>query len=173
MSGAYITVIHNGNVYINGNNLLGRPKEFNLPEIVTKTVEYTGLGMYGTIEVPVGIEKLEGSATWNSFYPDVFNRFYNPMKTVQLMVRADMRTVTDAGVAKQEAITTMVTAMFKKVPAGGYKPQEAAEFATDYAAYSIVQKLGGKEILAVDPVNNIYRVNGEDMLAQFRANLGQ
>lgn len=170
---AYITVIDNANVYMNGNNLLGRPEEFNLPEITTKTAEYVGLGMYGTVEVPVGVEKLEGSATWNSFYPDVFNRFYNPMKTNQLLVRANLKTVTDAGVAKEEALVTLLTVMWKKVPAGGFKPQEATKFGTDYAAYSIVQKLGGKEILALDPVNNIYRVNGEDILAQFRANLGQ
>ena len=173
MSGAYITVIDNGNVYIDGNNLLGRPKEFNQPEITAKMTEYVGLGMIGTIEVFSGFEKLEGSATWNSFYPDIFNKFYNPMKASQVMVRANLKTVTGAGIVKEEALVTTLGVIFKKVPTGGYKPQEASEFATDFVVTSIVQKLGGKEILAFDPVNNIYRINGVDMLAQFRANLGQ
>ena len=173
MSGAYITVITNANVYMNGNNLLGRPKEFNLPEITAKTMDYTGLGMYGTIEVPTGAEKLEGSAVWNSFYVDVFNRFYNPFKTNQLMVRANLQTVTDAGIVKNEPLVTLVTAGFKKVPLGGYKPQEATEFTTDFSVNSIVQKFNGKEVFAFDPVNNIYRVSSEDILKDFRASLGQ
>ena len=41
-----------------------------------------------------------------------------------------------------------------------------------YNAMYYKETMNGEEILEVDPWNKIYRVNGEDKLAQERANLG-
>jgi len=38
---------------------------------------------------------------------------------------------------------------------------------------SIKQTLAGKEILFVDVLANIYRVNGQDVLQKYRTNIGQ
>lgn len=167
-----INQIVNANIYVNGNSQVGRAKEIKLPDISLIMNEYKGLGMVGSIEIFSGFEKLEGEITWNSFYPDTFTACYNPIKNMKLMIRANLQTFTQEGIIGEVPLVTQLNVAFKKNPAGTYKPTEAAEFQSSIAIYSIVQKQAGREMLAFDPVNNIYRVDGEDLLEKFRANIG-
>lgn len=167
---AQISQITNGNVYIDGRSQVGRAKKVTLGDITAVMNEIKALGMVGVIEAFAGFEKMEGSIEWNSFYPDVFRKAYNPMRTIPLMVRANHQEVSSAGIGKEESLVTHLNVTFKKNPLGAISPHEAAEFTSEISILSVVQKIGGVEILAFDPVNNIFRVNGEDMLARFRAN---
>ena len=45
-----VTAIYNANVYIDGNNLLGKASEFKLPEVEFEQDEFKGLGIKGTIK---------------------------------------------------------------------------------------------------------------------------
>ena len=58
-----INAIYNANVYLDGNNLLGKAGEFKLPEFEIGQDEYKALGMVGTIKLPNGVEALEGVST--------------------------------------------------------------------------------------------------------------
>ena len=167
-----INQIVNANIYVNGNSQVGRAKEVKLPDISSVMNEYKGLGMIGSIEIFAGFEKLEGEITWNSFYPDTFKACYNPLKNLQLMIRANLQTFEQEGITEEVPFVTQLNVAFKKNPAGVYKPTEAAEFQSSIAIYSIIQKQGGRELLAFDPVNNIYRVDGKDLLEKFRSNIG-
>lgn len=124
---AYITQIVNANVYVDGDNLLGRAKEINLADLTAIMNEYKGLGMVGTVEFFAGFEKLEGSATWNSFYPDVFRKFYNVMRVFPVTVRANLQTCGASGIVAEESFTMSTGWTFKKIPVGSFKPQEAAQ----------------------------------------------
>lgn len=66
-----INRITNANIYLDGNNLLGRASEIKLPDISMIMQEHKALGMVGKIELPAGFDKLEGEIKWNSFYHDV------------------------------------------------------------------------------------------------------
>ncbi|MGL4674504.1 MAG: phage major tail tube protein [Wohlfahrtiimonas sp.] len=167
-----ISQIVNANIYVDGNSQIGRATEIDLGSITSKMNEINALGMLGTIEVFSGFEKMEGKISWNSFYPDVFRKVFNPMKNIKLMARANWQEVNSEGIGQELPLVTQIGASFKKNPLGVYKPKEATTFDSDIAIHSIVQFLGGKEIVAFDPVNNIYRVDGEDMVAKFRSNLG-
>ena len=53
------TAIHqivNANVYMNGNSLLGKAKEFKLPDIEFEFIEHKGLGLHGTIKLYLILE---------------------------------------------------------------------------------------------------------------------
>lgn len=168
----YLNQIVNANIYVSGNSQVGRAKEIKLPDISSVMNEYKGLGMIGSVEIFAGFEKMEGEINWNSFYPETFTACYNPLKNVQLMIRANLQTFTQEGIIEEVPFVTQLNVAFKKNPAGTYKPTEPAEFQSSIAIYSITQKQGGREMLAFDPVNNIYRVDGEDLLKKFRANIG-
>ena len=167
-----INAVFNANVYVNGNNQIGRASEFKLPEIEISMDEYKGLGLVGTIKVPSGVEALEGEITWNSFYPDAFVQVYSPFKSVQLMVRANVQVFNAAGLAEEVPMVTMLTATFSKNPLGTYKPKEKAEFASTFKASEIRQTVGGRETLYFNAFTNEYRVNGVDQLAKYRRNIG-
>ncbi len=167
-----INTIHNANIYVNGNSQLGRASEFKLPELSISQDETKALGLVGTIKLPSGVEALEGEINWNSFYPDVFVKIYNPFKACQLMVRANVQVHNAAGLATEVPMVAMVTATFSKNLLGTYKPKEKSEFSSSYQATEIRQTLAGKEILYFNAFTNQYRVNGRDMLAQMRSNIG-
>jgi len=142
-----IKVIYNANVYIDGNDLLGKASEFKLPEFEFEQDEYKGLGLKGTVKLPMGVSALEGEITWNSFFPEVARKAANPYKAVQLMVRANVETYDTTGRVKEVPLVTMVTATFSKNALGGYKPKEKAEFSSTYQATEIRQVLDGREVL--------------------------
>ena len=65
---------------MNGNNLLGRAEEIQLPQIKHKMAEHKALGMVGSAEFFAGIDKLECKIKWNALYPDVLRTEHNGMK---------------------------------------------------------------------------------------------
>lgn len=168
-----LNVIYNAGIYVDGNSQLGRASEFKLPEIEIEMDEHKGLGMVGTIALPMGVSALEGEITWNSFYPDVFVKVYSPYQAVQLMVRANVQVHNASGLATEVPLVTTVQAVFSKNPLGSYKPKEKAEFSSTYKAHEIRQVLAGRETLYFNAFTNEYRVNGKDQLAKFRANIGR
>ena len=167
-----INAIYNANVYLDGNNLLGKAGEFKLPEFEIGQDEYKALGMVCTIKLPNGVEALEGEITWNSLYPEVAAKANHPFKAAQLMVRSNLQTFDARGLVKEVAVVTTVTATFSKNGLGGLKPKEKSEQASTYQATEIRQMVDGRETLYYNAFKNIYRVDGVDVLAQMRKNIG-
>lgn len=167
-----INRVVNANIYMDGNNLLGRAEEVKLPDIEAMMSEHKALGMIGEMELPTGFSKLEGEIKWNSFYKEVMLKTGNPFATVQLMCRSNLETYNSQGRVEELPLVTMLTVMFKKNPAGTFKPRENAEFQSAFSAIYIKQTLGGEDILELDYMTNIFRVGGVDQLTAFRNNIG-
>ena len=167
-----LNVIYNAALYLNGTTQIGKSGEVKLPEIEIEQDEYKGLGLKGTVKLPMGVAALEGEITWNSFFPEVARKAANPYKAVQLMARANVETYDTTGRVKEVPLVTMVTATFSKNALGGYKPKEKAEFSSTYQATEIRQVLDGREVLYYNALRNEYRVDGVDVEAAYRRNIG-
>lgn len=170
------TAIHqivNANTYMDGNSLLGKAKEFKLSDIEFEFIEHKGLGLHGTVELPAGLNAMEGEVIWDSFYPEVRAKAYNPYKNVQLMTRSNLQVFDSRGLAAEEPLVTIMNVAFNKTTGGSLKNKEATEHSDTFKIYSIKQTLAGKEVLFVDVLANIYRVNGQDVLQKYRTNIGQ
>lgn len=167
-----INAIYNANVYLDGVNLLGRAAEFKMPEIEISQDEHTGLGMVGTIKLPSGVEALEGEITWNSIYPEVAAKAFNPFKAAQLMVRGNLQTFNAQGLAQEVPVVITVAALFSKNALGTFKPKGKSEHSTTFQAHEVRAVADGREMLYYNAFTNTYRVNGTDVLAQYRRNVG-
>ena len=168
----YIRAIYNANVYIDGNNHLGKASEFKLPDFEIKQDEFGGLGLFGTIKLPSGAEALEGEITWNSLYPDVAAKAYHPFRAAQLMVRGNQQLHDARGLVKEVPVVTTVTATISKNGLGNFKHKEKSEHSTTYQATEIRQVVDGREVLYYNAFKNVFRVGGEDVLSQMRKNIG-
>lgn len=162
----------NANVYLNGNSLLGRAEEVNLPAIMHKMVEHKALGMVGTAEFFSGIDKMEATFKWNSFYADVMKATANPTKSVKLQVRSSLEVYTSEGRTEEQPVVCFFTAQFKSVPTGNFKQHDNVELQSTAAVYAMRLEINGEEIVEVDVLSNIFKVAGEDILATYRQNLG-
>jgi uncharacterized protein len=142
-----INRITNANIYVNGNSLLGRAEEIKLPDISAIMQEHKALGMVGKIVA-------------------------NPFKAVQLQCRSSIETYGAQGRIQEVSLVTFLTVMFKRNPLGTYKQHDNAEFGSSFSATYIKQVVDGEEVLELDYLANIFRVGGEDMLADYRSNIG-
>lgn len=164
--------VTNANIYLDGGSQLGKAEEIKLPDIVAKMVEHKALGMIGTIELPSGFDKMEGEIKWSSFYQDVMMKTANPFKFLSLQARCNVETYTGQGRTAEVPLVTFLTVAFKKNPLGSFKQHENADIPSAFACYYIKQTLNGQDIVEFDVLNNIYKVGGEDVLVNYRNNLG-
>lgn len=167
-----INRITNANIYLNGGNLLGKADEVVLPNMKLKMVEVKALGMFGAMEFPAGMDKLESKIKWNSFYDDVWVQAMNPFSAVQLMIRGSVETYTSAGRVSEIPLVSFVVGQFKGTDMGTFKQHDNAEFESMLSTTACKQIYNGTTILEYDALSNIYRVNGVNLLAQYKINIG-
>ena len=167
-----IKKLTNANVYLDGNSLLGKAEEFSLPDLVSKMAEHKALGMAGTFEFWSGFEKMESKIKWNSFYPDVIKKTANPTKALQMQVRASLNSYDSSGLTAEDPVVAFLTGTFKKNTGGNFKQHDNVEKEDMLNITYFKLEIKGQTIFEVDALANIYIVDGVDILAKYRANLG-
>lgn len=172
MAATYINKVDNASVYIDGNSFLGRAKSVKCPEFEIEMSEHKNLGLVGTLKLPSGVTVQEGEIVWDGYYPEVAAIASNPFQNRQIMIRANTAVYNAAGRLTEVPLVIIMNCTFKKSPLGEYKPQENAEYTTEFSVTSITQKIDGKEVLHFDAYTNAFRVAGDDVLTKYRSNIG-
>ena len=167
-----INRVTNANVYINGDSLLGRAEEIALPEIKHKLVDHKALGMTGTTQFFAGIDKMVARIKWNSFYPEVLKASANPRETVQLQIRASVESYNSKGIGDETPIVMHIHGQFATYPLGYFKQNDNVELAQNISVNYMKLVYGKEDVMEFDALSNIYKVNGEDILATYKSNLG-
>lgn len=163
----------NANVYVDGTNFIGRVEEASLPEIKAKMATHKGLGMLGEMEIFSGIDKMEAKFKWNSFYPEVMKKAANFTQGVQLQLRSSIETVDGSGTrVGQVPLVATMRGTFKALPGGNFKHQDNVELESTFNVLYYKLEIDGDTIVEVDQVNNKYIVDGNDLMAEFRNNIG-
>lgn len=172
MSKIQVNKLTNANIYMDGNNLLGRAEEIQLPQIKHKMAEHKALGMVGSAEFFAGIDKLECKIKWNALYPDVLRTCANPFVPAMLQVRASLETYNSLGKVSEVPATAFLLGTFKEFPLGNIKPGDNAEYETTMAVTYAKLVVDGAEIFEIDVMENIYKVGSVDILKNFKSNIG-
>jgi len=170
--GIQINRITNANIYMNGNSLLGRAEEIDLPDLSVLETEQKALGMVGTISLPAGFDKLAGKVKWNSFYSDIWLAFGNPFLPVSLQCRSSVDTYTSQGRSAEVPLVTFLTVTMSKLPFGAFKPKDNADFQSEFTCTYVKQQFNGQDVFELDVLANIFKVGGVDQLATYTKNLG-
>lgn len=167
-----INRITNANVYVDGKSCLGRAEEVTNPVIKHKMADHVALGMVGEMSYASGIEKMEAKIKWNSFYPEVLKKVSNPFQAIQLQVRGNLETWEGGSRTGQQPVVVYMTAQSTESPLGAFKAQDNAELESSFAISYYKLEIDGEVISEIDVEANIWMVNGVDLLAQYRNNLG-
>lgn len=158
------------NVYIDGNNLLGKAEEVTPPAIVFKTEEHKALGQFTSTEFITGIEKLEASFKFNSYYPQLLNS--NPLKPREIQVRANQAVYEGDSLSKEIEVVHHIRGIFKEIKPDAFKQGEQSNVEKTMSVTYSKLVIEGETIHEIDALNNIYKVNGEDILAGYKQNIG-
>lgn len=167
-----INRVTNANIYVEGNSILGQAEEVSVPEIKYSLSEHKALGLVGKMEFFSGIDKLECKIKWNSFYKDTLVKFADPFKSLQLQVRSSLEEYGATGRTAQKAVVVHMTAQNKNFPGANFKQHDNVEMESTLGVTYYKLVIDGQNIVEIDVLANIYKVNGVDMLSTYRANIG-
>jgi len=165
--------VTNANCYVDGVNFLGKIKEMSMPQANFKMVEHSALGLQGVVEFPTGFEKFEAKIMWNSFYKEALVALGNGYKTVNLQVRSSIEVQGASGLQERQPMVIFITCTPKNLPLGDFKQNENAELETNLNVTYFKLQMNGEDVYEVDPMNNIYKVDGVDQLSDYRNHIGQ
>jgi uncharacterized protein len=167
-----ISSLWNANVYVNGNDLLGRASEVEIPQPKRIVQDYKGLGMAGRIEIPVGWDKLEGTFKWTSFGPDVLTQIMSTSALAFFSVLADIQVFSAAGEVAELPAIYNCTGFVHDPGSLAIKGQTNTEYSTKLIVWHAELYVAGLQVYLFDAMSNQFIVNGVDQLAVFRANVG-
>ncbi len=162
----------NFKVYENATDFIGIA-EVTLPEIAQKTEEIVGAGLSGAISAPF-IGQVEAMTTTMNFRTLTKSaiRLAEPGKHQLDLRAAQQYTDNSTGKVGIDKIKHVVIVQPVKINPGKLAPASTTDTTVELATTYIATYINGDKVLEIDPINNIYFVNGNDYLEEVRKALG-
>ena len=163
-------VINNFNLYNNGTALVGLTGEISLPDFEGMTETLSGPGILGEIEeVIIGqFGSMELEIPFRILDEDAF-KLMSPATSLNLTLRASEQfTVKSTGGIDYKGMRVVVSGRQKKLTGGTVKQGGAMDASVTVEITYIMIELDGKQRIELDKINNVYKVNGSDLLAKIR-----
>lgn len=157
------------NMSIGGICFQGEVPSFTQPKVTLKTEEFRGGGMDGSIEMDMGLEKMESSFTCTGVRKEALKYF--GLANGNAFDATFRGTFKGKGGVETGTVST-VRGMLKEVDMGDWKSGDKAEFKYSVAVTYYKLEVDGVVIYEIDPVNSIRIIDGVDQLTQYRTNLG-
>ncbi|MFS4437844.1 phage major tail tube protein [Paracoccaceae bacterium GXU_MW_L88] len=163
-------VFQNFNFFADGRGYAGRIEEFTPPKIVAKMIEYDGGGLGAVVDVPSGsFEKLEAEATIKAQDKDIFTLLgVVPGNTYAFTAKGALA---DAN-GTRHAVQHKMRAHIAELDPGTWKKNDSAEIKLKLTLHYYQYEYDGVELVEIDPINMIAKINGVDQLAETRKAIG-
>jgi P2 family phage contractile tail tube protein len=157
-------------VWIDGVGKIGESPGFQLPDIKIQTEEFRGGGMDGTVEIPMGVEKLDFEFDLHTYDSQVFeNLGYGPNSmNVPISFRGYL--VTAEGGEKSLIVNTL--SLIKEIKASKVSPGKKTELTVSCAANYYQHKVDNKVLNEISVFDKIMIINGVDQNKRARQILG-
>lgn len=158
------------NVFQNGENFMGQVKEVTLPKLSRKMEDWQGSGMSGPISIDYGQEAIQLEWTCGGFMEEVL-RQYGVTKHDGVLLRFTggyQREDSD----KYDSVEIVVKGRHKEIDMGTAKTKEDSDFKVTTIASYYKLSINGQDLIEMDFINMVERINGSDLLAGLRTALG-
>lgn len=172
MASIVVNKIIEANAYIDGNTHAGKIAEVKFPTLEFDAQELDALGMAMTVSLPGKLKEMDGEVTWNSVYPEAEARVLNPFNGIPLQLRSNVRRYGSNGLIEEVPMVSFLNIMTYSNDLGELNMKDAQKRPVKYKVLSLRQVVAGRETLHVDPWSNTYRVNGVDIFAKMKENIG-
>lgn len=158
--------VNDYNVYTGGEKMIGVADDISFPEVSMKTIEISGAGILGTIDVPnIGqVEKLEQEISFNNLYSS-YTDVLKPNRQVDLTFRAAMQSVDKSLGFDYKSLRVVERGRVKSFTPGKLKRADNMEAKVKIEVTYMLIEVNGDSVVELDKLNGIYKVNGEDMLS--------
>lgn len=162
-------ILSNANLFVDGVSFNGDVPSMTLPKLVIKTDEYRGGGMAGSIEMDMGLDKMEASFVTNGVRRESLKWFGLADQTAcNAVFRASFKGLKGA----ITPVIATVRGMLKEVDLGDWKPGDKAEIKHAMALTYYKLEVDGRVVYEIDMINAVRVIDGVDQLAAERSALG-
>lgn len=162
--------LKNFNAYNDGVNFMGIIEELKLPKLSRKFEEFRGGGMDGPVSLDMGQEKLEIEQVCSGFVLDSY-KAYGATKAASVMTRfAGAYQREDTG--EVQAVEIVTRGRIQEIDPGDAKVGDKGKTTIKMALTYYKLTVGGEEIIEIDLLNFVFKVNGVDMLESQRKAIG-
>ncbi|MCF6766618.1 phage major tail tube protein [Thiotrichales bacterium 19S3-7] len=155
-------ILKNFAVYLDGITMLGEVTEIQLPKITLKTSDWSAAGMSGIVEVDTGkVDKLESVVKFKGIQS-------SPIKalgignSVPLILRAAVKN--SDGAVKH--IVIEMRGLVKELDYGTLNAEDIGETSVTMSLYYYRLAEDNEDLIELDPINNVRKINGEDQLSE-------
>jgi P2 family phage contractile tail tube protein len=157
-------------VWINDIGKIGEAPNFQPPEINIQTEEFRGGGMDGTIEIPMGIEKIEFDFELHTWDEQVWNNLGYGVSSLDVPITFRGYLLTAGGAEKGVVIETH--SLIKSIKPGKVEPGKKASMTVNLCANYFRHEINGVTVTEIDVFNKINIIGGTDKTANARRILG-
>ena len=159
--------LKNFNLFIEGEGYAGRVEELTLPKLSRKMEEYRGGGLNGDIEIDLGMEKLEMEFTLREYSREVLNQ-WGVCDTAGVGLRFLGAAVRDDSTCETDSIEVVIRGRWRELDFDTSKSGEMSTLKVMVAATYYKYLINGDEVIEIDHINMIEKVNGQDRLQEQR-----
>ena len=163
------TKINRYNVYNQADRLLGMGDELTLPDFEASKETVSGAGILGEIDDPtVGyFANQEMEIPFRVLDQEAVDML-DMTSAVQLTVRGAQQTTDSGGNIKFRQMRVVVRGRSAKFSPGKVKAGSPMDTKITLTVLYILIELEGKPILELDKLNEVYKINGTDVLAKVK-----
>ncbi len=156
-------------LFVDGRGYVGKVSEIELPEMSSKSETFRGGGMDAEIELDMGLEAM--TCTWTMM------EYNEDQLAVALQLAGDGVDVTvRGGLQAENTATTPVEVRMrgrvKKLELGTLKAGEKSEPKFELTCQYFRYVQAGRELIEIDCINHVRRINGVDQMAEMNVALG-
>lgn len=157
------------NVYLDGKVLIGVASSVTLPQVQMMRTSVEGAGIGGTLDSPVlgQFESMAQEIQFNALYSDI-QELLHPMKNIKLTFRAAQQALDKSEGYALKGMRVVETGRVKSFNPGRIQKGASMEATVQLELTAILIENDGAPLVEVDKLNGVYKVRGEDMLAELR-----
>ena len=166
-------MVTDAKVYEDGNDNMIGIASVDLPELSSMTTSITGGGLAGEIDAPVKghFQSLEVTLNWRT--PHVTAMCMSGGKPVKLEIWATVQNMdSGANEYEDECLRVIVHGRAKTYAPGTLETGNTTDSSNTIEAHYLKIEYAGKTIVEIDKYNYKAILNGVDLLAQVRKNIG-
>ena len=164
-------VINYFNVYNGGNKLMGITGEICLAELKAKTATVSGAGILGEYNTAVigMFENIQQEIPFRMINQEFFD-LMNASKQAEIVMRASIQNVnkSSGGALSTQGMRVVFRGRPTNFKMGQLKQADLMNASVTLELTYVLLEMGGEKKLELDKLNEIYIVNGKDLLAEVR-----
>ena len=163
------TKLNNYNVYNKGNRLLGMGDEVTLPSFEASSETVSGAGVLGEFDDPtVGyFSNMEMEIPFRVLDPEAVEML-DQTKAVQLELRGAQQTTNSEGDIEPRSMRVVVRGRMAGFDPGKVKAGAGMETTVKLTVLYILIELQDQPVVELDKINEVYKLQGVDVLAAIR-----